>query len=131
MMETSASWDQSSLKGSGRPSTNSARAAWHRSLKSSQLPSTLLQIDTLGLQLAEGKELLRQVQEVVIEEQVRSCLAQQVPCPHCGRPRRHKDVDSIVAHAVRDAACGQPTQSVLADLDRMISALFKENRELH
>jgi hypothetical protein len=30
------------------------------------------------------------VQEVVIEEQVRSCLAQQVPCPHCGRPRRHK-----------------------------------------
>src|SRR2546428_9959527 len=100
MMETSASWDQSSLKGSGRPSTNSARAAWHRSLKSSQLPSTLLQIDTLGLQLAEAKELLRQIQEVVIEEQVRSCLAQQVVCPQCGRPRRHKDVDSIVVRTL-------------------------------
>src|SRR3989442_13189951 len=42
MMETSASWDQSSLKGSGRPSTNSARAVWHRFLKSSQLPSTCI-----------------------------------------------------------------------------------------
>jgi hypothetical protein len=61
-----------------------------------ELERGALQIDALGLQLAEAKELLRKVQEVVIEEQVRSCLAQQVSCPHCGRPRRHKDLDSIV-----------------------------------
>ena len=88
-----------------------------------ELERGALQIDTLGLQLAEAKELLRKVQEVVIEEQVRSCLAQQVPCPHCGRPRRHKDVDSIVAHAVRDAACGQPTQSVPAEPELRIGDL--------
>src|SRR6266851_4294123 len=52
-----------------------------------ELERGALQIDTLGLQLAEAKELLRQVQEVVIEEQVHSCLAQQVPCPHCGPGR--------------------------------------------
>jgi hypothetical protein len=31
----------------------------------------------------------------------------------------------------RSRGVHQPTQSVLADLDRMISALMKENRELH
>src|SRR5439155_2644153 len=43
-----------------------------------ELERGALQIDTLGLQLTEAKELLRQVREVVIDEQVRSCLAQQV-----------------------------------------------------
>ena len=51
--------------------------------------------DTLGLQLAEAKELLARVQEVVVDEQVRACLAARVACPHCGRPRRHKDERSI------------------------------------
>ena len=39
--------------------------------------------DTVGLQLAEAKakELLGQMQEVVIEEQVRRDLAEQVSCP--------------------------------------------------
>ena len=55
--------------------------------------------DTLGLQLAEAKELLARVQEVVVDEQVRNCLAAKVACPHCGRPRRHKDEQSI---ATRD-----------------------------
>jgi hypothetical protein len=55
-----------------------------------------LQIDTLGLQLAEAKALLQQVQAVLIDEQARTCLAQQVACPACGRARRHKDADTIV-----------------------------------
>jgi hypothetical protein len=55
-----------------------------------------LHIDTLGLQLAEAKAMLQQVQEVVVSEQVRTCLAEQVACPDCGRLRRHKDTDLIV-----------------------------------
>jgi hypothetical protein len=54
-----------------------------------------LQPDTLGLQLAEPKELLARVQEVVVDEQVRACLAAKVACPHCHQPRRHKDQRSI------------------------------------
>jgi hypothetical protein len=70
--------------------------------------------DTLGLQLAEAKELLARMQEVVVEEQVRACLAAKVACPHCGQARRHKDERSIaVAQPVRHAA---PPQSSLAPL---------------
>jgi hypothetical protein len=59
-----------------------------------------LHIDSLGLQLAEAKDLLQQVQEVVIGEQVRACLAEQVTCPECGRARRHKDADTIVVRTL-------------------------------
>jgi len=55
-----------------------------------------LHIDTLGLQLAEAKDLLQKVQAVVVDEQVRSCVAEQVACPACGRARRHKDAGAIV-----------------------------------
>jgi hypothetical protein len=59
-----------------------------------------LQTDTLGLQLAEAKEVLAKMQEVVVEEQVSACLAAKVPCPHCGRPRRHKDERSIAVRSL-------------------------------
>jgi hypothetical protein len=59
-----------------------------------------LHIDTLGLQLAEAKNLLQRVQEVVIGEQVRACLAEQEDCPACGRARRHKDADTIVVRTL-------------------------------
>jgi hypothetical protein len=61
-----------------------------------QLDRDALQVDTLGLRLAEAKDLLQQVQRVVVDEQVRACLAQQMACPHCGRARRHKDATTIV-----------------------------------
>src|SRR5438270_3549779 len=47
-----------------------------------------VRIDTLGLHLAEAKDLLQKVQDVVI--------AEQVACPACGRARRHKDCARIV-----------------------------------
>ena len=55
-----------------------------------------LQVATLGLQLAEAKDLLQQVQTVVIDAQVRTHVAQQVACPGCGRARAHKDAKTIV-----------------------------------
>ena len=53
-------------------------------------------VDTLGLHLEEAKHLLQKVQAVLIDEQVRTCLAEQVACPDCGRPRAHKDTKTIV-----------------------------------
>jgi hypothetical protein len=56
-----------------------------------------LGIHTLGLHLAEAKELLQQVvQGVVIAGQAQQALAEQVRCPACGRARRHKDAATIV-----------------------------------
>jgi hypothetical protein len=59
-----------------------------------------LSVDTLGLQLAEAKDLLQQVQTVVIDPQVRTQVAQQVACPGCGRARAHKDAHTIVVRTL-------------------------------
>jgi len=58
-----------------------------------------LSVDMLGLQLAEAK-LLQHVQEVLIDEQVQSCLTEQIACPHCSRPRAYKDSKTIVMHTL-------------------------------
>ena len=54
-----------------------------------------LSADTLGLQLAEAKDLLAAVQDTLAGQQVAAAVAAQVPCPHCGRARRHKDMRTI------------------------------------
>jgi hypothetical protein len=46
------------------------------------------------------------------------------------RPVRRSDVKPTRA-SNRGRGLRQPTEGVLADLDRMISALIKENRDLH
>src|SRR5690349_12938951 len=56
--------------------------------------------DTLGLQLAEAKDLLAAVQDTVAEQQASAAIAKQVACPHCGVPRRHKDRRTIVVHSL-------------------------------
>ncbi len=59
-----------------------------------------LTVDALGIQMAEAKSLLQRVQEVLIDEQVRSCLSQQLACPSCGRRRAHKDTKMIVTRTL-------------------------------
>lgn len=56
--------------------------------------------DTLGLQLAEAKDLLAAVQDTVVEQQVNSAVTKQVACPDCGRARRHKDTRTIVVRSL-------------------------------
>lgn len=51
--------------------------------------------DTLGLQLAEAKDLLVAVQDTLVVEQVATAVSAQVGCPDCGAPR-HKDSRPIV-----------------------------------
>ena len=65
-----------------------------------QIDRDALSVDTLGLHLEEAKHLLQKVQAVLIDEQVRPCLAQQVACPSCGRARAHKDAHTIVARTL-------------------------------
>jgi hypothetical protein len=65
-----------------------------------QIDRDALSVDTLGLQLEEAKHLLQQVHAVLIDEQVRTSLAEQVACPDCGRPRAHKDTKTIVTRTL-------------------------------
>jgi hypothetical protein len=59
-----------------------------------------LALDTLGLQLAEAKDLLVAVQDSLVEHQVNAAITKQAPCPRCGKPRRHKDTRAIVVRSL-------------------------------
>src|SRR5712691_11495301 len=65
-----------------------------------QIDRDAVSVDTLGLHLEEAKHLLQKVQAVLIDEQVRTCLAEQVACPSCGRARAHKDTKTIVTRTL-------------------------------
>jgi hypothetical protein len=79
------------------------------------LDSGPLTPDSLGLGLAEAKDLLAAVQSALVTEQVSAGVAAQVACPHCGRPRRHGGrgtterkvavVPSVDASMLVSAAC--------------------------
>jgi hypothetical protein len=56
--------------------------------------------DTLGLQLAEAKDLLAAVQHTLVSHQVSTALSAQVECPDCGAARRHKDKHTIVVRSL-------------------------------
>ena len=45
---------------------------------------------TLGLTLAEGKAILKGLQEVVVQQQLTAYLETQRPCAHCGHGQRSK-----------------------------------------
>lgn len=55
---------------------------------------------TLGLSLAEGKGILKEVQEVVAEWQIDAYLRQQRTCPDCGKKRRSKGQHETVFRTV-------------------------------
>jgi hypothetical protein len=56
--------------------------------------------DTLGLQLAEAKDLLAAVQDTVAGQQASTAVTKQVAYPDCGRARRHKDMRTIVVRTL-------------------------------
>jgi hypothetical protein len=59
-----------------------------------------LRLETTGLTLAEGKQILKRVQEVVVEEQVQTCLIQHRHCPICGKPHSIKGHHQIKLQTV-------------------------------
>jgi hypothetical protein len=98
--------------------------------------------DTLGLQLAEAKDLLAAVQDTLVSHQVSTALSSQVGCPDCGAARRHKDKHTIVVRSLfgvlrlsspRWWHCGcqprvnkniQPSRDVAARTDHAGTVLF-------
>lgn len=61
-----------------------------------RLERSTLRPEELGLTLAEAKTLLRNMQQVVVTEQVTEYLGQFKTCPHCGLQRNKKGQHVIV-----------------------------------
>jgi hypothetical protein len=64
------------------------------------LERTELKPETLGLTLAEGKAILREVQRVVVEQQSGEFVAAQRPCSVCGQPRTGKGYHDLPMRTV-------------------------------
>jgi hypothetical protein len=56
--------------------------------------------ETLGLTLAEGKALLKDIQQIVVQQQISSGLAPCRPCPDCGQSRRSKGYHDLSLRTV-------------------------------
>src|SRR3984893_2990973 len=80
-----------------------------------------LRPETTGLTLAEGKQILKQVQQVVIDEQVQTCMAQHRQCAICGEllsPKGHHQIKlQIRSPRLRRCPCseGDGTKSFLEE----------------
>lgn len=59
-----------------------------------------LTMETLGLTLAEGKELVANVQAYVVEQQTTTYLAQHRHCAACGRKHRSKGQGRSIVHTI-------------------------------
>ena len=59
-----------------------------------------LKPETLGLTLAEGKAILKDIQKIVVQQQISSGLAPLRPCPDCGRLRRSKGYHDLSLRTV-------------------------------
>ena len=64
------------------------------------LERTDLKPETLGLTLAEGKMILKDLQQIVVECQVASSLLLKRACPDCGEPRCTKGNHTLLVRTV-------------------------------
>jgi len=59
-----------------------------------------LEMETLGLTLAEGKLILKKIQEGVVQEQIHESLLQLRCCPECGEARHSKGYHPIAVRTL-------------------------------
>ena len=64
------------------------------------LERTDLKPETLGLTLAEGKMILKDLQQIVVECQVASSRLLKRACPDCGEPRCTKGSHTLLVRTV-------------------------------
>ena len=89
-------------------------------------------LEHLGLTLAEGKQLLHEVQRRVVQQQATAFLAAQTACPTCGRQRRIKDHKtlglrtlfgklSLDSPRMRQCCCPADGPASISPLTRLVS----------
>ncbi len=59
-----------------------------------------IKLETIGLTLAESKQVLQHLQQAVVEQQVEAYLDQERACPHCGQKRRLKQSEPAPFHTL-------------------------------
>lgn len=59
-----------------------------------------MNLNDLGLTLAEGRDLLGQVQSILVSQQVQHWLEQHSGCHRCGQALAHKDNRSVIVRTV-------------------------------
>ena len=59
-----------------------------------------LKPETLGLTLSEGKAILKDIQQIVVQQQIVRGLAPLRPCPDCGQSRRSKGYHELSLRTV-------------------------------
>lgn len=64
------------------------------------LEREMLEPETLGLTLAEGKGILKGLQEILVEWQTTMYLESQYHCPNCGKARHSKDSHQITVRTL-------------------------------
>jgi hypothetical protein len=90
-----------------------------------------LAMETLGLTLAEGKLILKNVQERVVQEQISDFLAQQRRCPDCGQMRSRNGNHDVTMRTVfgkmewksprlRHCPCQQHEEKTFSPLQRVL-----------
>lgn len=65
-----------------------------------EIERTETTLETLGLTLAEGKQMLQTVQAVMVGQQVADELTEQRRCPECGKQRRLKEQATAPFHTL-------------------------------
>jgi len=58
--------------------------------------TTTLTPDRLGLSLAESKQVLQEMQQILVAHQTAAYVADQQKCPDCGVERKHKGTHELV-----------------------------------
>src|SRR5262245_21112594 len=64
------------------------------------MPRDALQLEELGLTLAEAKAMLAAIQRTMVMAQAQAYVTQQQTCPHCGTPRVRKGQHTRVFRTV-------------------------------
>jgi hypothetical protein len=95
------------------------------------LERTDLKPETLGLTLAEGKMILKDLQQIVVERQVSSSLLLKRACPDCGEPRCTKGNHTLLVRTIfgqhtlksprlHHCACRPPETKMFSPLAKLL-----------
>src|SRR5271165_7754 len=92
---------------------------WQETLEIACVERTDLKPETLGLTLTEGKMILNDLQQIVVERQVSSSLLLKQACPDCGQRRCSKGNHTLSVRTVFGRLTVRSPRLYIAYADRM------------